>query len=249
MDFEEFIRQDFEHLSKTTELDVSKDSEDAIFMQSVEGHAHNGAGMFHKRRFVNITISDIDPDGRHGGFGGLNPELLARHEHSCCGAVSRYAMNASMAELRLAFEGVGFGNVRTVLASGNVVFDAPSSTVVSLQRKAEAAILKGLGRPFLTFVRSVESIRALFAADPYGAFRLKPGSKRVVTFLRESPRPAPKLPVELHGARVLALSGTEAFTVYVRTPRGPVFMTLIERTLGKDVTTRTWETLEKIAAR
>ena len=59
MDFEELIRQDFEHLSKTTELDVSKDSEDAILMQSVEGHGHNGAGMFHKRRFVNITISDI----------------------------------------------------------------------------------------------------------------------------------------------------------------------------------------------
>ena len=59
MDFEELIRQDFEHLSKTTELDVAQESEDAILMQSVEGHAHNGAGMFHKRRFVNITISDI----------------------------------------------------------------------------------------------------------------------------------------------------------------------------------------------
>jgi hypothetical protein len=59
MDFEELIRQDFEHLSKTTELDVAKESEDAILMQSVEGHAHNGAGMFNKRRFVNITISDI----------------------------------------------------------------------------------------------------------------------------------------------------------------------------------------------
>jgi CBS domain-containing protein len=59
MDFDELVRQDFEHLSKTTELDVAKESEDAILMQSVEGHAHNGAGMFHKRRFVNITISDI----------------------------------------------------------------------------------------------------------------------------------------------------------------------------------------------
>lgn len=59
MDLEELIRQDFDHLSKTTELDVTKESEDAILMQSVEGHAHNGAGLFHKRRFVNITISDI----------------------------------------------------------------------------------------------------------------------------------------------------------------------------------------------
>ena len=59
MDLEELIRQDFDHLSKTTELDVIQESEDAILMQSVEGHAHNGAGMLHKRRFVNITISDI----------------------------------------------------------------------------------------------------------------------------------------------------------------------------------------------
>src|SRR5437867_12927780 len=59
MDLEELIRQDFDHLSKTTELDVTKESEDVMLMQSVEGHAHNGAGMFHKRRFVNITISDI----------------------------------------------------------------------------------------------------------------------------------------------------------------------------------------------
>ena len=59
MDFDELIRQDFELLSKSTELDVAKESEDAILMQSVEGHAHNGAGMFHKRRFVNITVTDI----------------------------------------------------------------------------------------------------------------------------------------------------------------------------------------------
>jgi CBS domain-containing protein len=59
VDFEELVQQDFDHLSKASELDVSRESEDAILMQSIEGHAHNGASMFHKRRFVNITISDI----------------------------------------------------------------------------------------------------------------------------------------------------------------------------------------------
>jgi hypothetical protein len=59
MELDEIIRQDFEELTKTMELDVSREAEDVLFMQSIEGHAHNGGGMFHKRRFVNLTISDI----------------------------------------------------------------------------------------------------------------------------------------------------------------------------------------------
>ena len=31
-------------------------------------------------------------------------------------------------------------------------------------------------------------------------------------------------------------------------PRTPVFMTLIAKTFGKDVTTRTWDTVKKCAA-
>ena len=36
------------------------------------------------------------------------------------------------------------------------------------------------------------------------------------------------------------------FSAYVPSPKGPVFMTLIEKTFGKTVTTRTWETVGKI---
>ena len=158
-------------------------------------------------------------------------------------------VNAKMADLVTAFEAAGFADVRTVASSGNVVFDARPASDAALQEKAEAAIRKHLGRPFLTFIRPIETLKILLASDPYRGFRLKSGSKRVVTFLREPPKAEPKLPVELHGARVLARKGTEVFTVYVATPHGPVFMTLIERTLGKDVTTRTWDALTKIVAR
>ena len=55
------------------------------------------------------------------------------------------------------------------------------------------------------------------------------------------------LPVELHGARLLALRGRELFSAYVPSHKGAVFMTLIERTLGKELTTRTWDTVSKVA--
>ena len=35
---------------------------------------------------------------------------------------------------------------------------------------------------------------------------------------------------------------------YTPTPRGPVFMSLIETTFGKDVTTRTWDTIRRVAS-
>ncbi len=156
-------------------------------------------------------------------------------------------MNAKMPELKRCFEAAGFTDVKTVRLSGNVVFSARASSEASLERKVEAAMKKHLGRAFLTIVRPLDALRAILASDPYGAFRLSPGAKRVVTFLRDRPRVKLELPIELDGARILRLEGSEVFSAYVRSPRGPVFMTLIEKTFGKEVTTRTWGDREEMA--
>ena len=155
--------------------------------------------------------------------------------------------NAKMPELRKAMEIAGFTDVKTVLGSGNIVFSAPTTATAELERQVEAAIEKHLGRTFFTLVRPVDALRKILAENPYASFRLKPGSKRIVTFLRGRPRGNPTLPIELDGARILCRRGSEVFSVYLPTPRGPVFMTLIEKNFGKDVTTRTWETVEKVA--
>lgn len=156
-------------------------------------------------------------------------------------------MNARMVELVRAFEQAGFADVKTVLSSGNVVFGASAASTGTLERKAEAAMMKHLGRTFLTIVRPIEALRTLLESDPYGSFRLKPLSKRIVTFLRAKPKVGLALPIELHGARILRVQGNEVFSVYVPSRRGPVFMTLIERTFGANVTTRTWDSVTKVA--
>jgi uncharacterized protein (DUF1697 family) len=116
-----------------------------------------------------------------------------------------------------------------------------------LERKAEAAMKRHLGRPFFTIVRPVDALRRMLAADPYKSFRLKPGSRRVVTFLRGKPKARLGLPIELDDARILHRRGGEVFSAYMPSPRGPVFVTLIEQALGKNLTTRTWETGMKVA--
>jgi uncharacterized protein (DUF1697 family) len=158
-------------------------------------------------------------------------------------------MNCKMAELTAALEAAGFENVKTVLSSGNAVFDARKASDAALQQKCEAAMEQALGRSFATVVRSVEYLESLLARDPFAAFKLPPAAKRVVTFLREPAKHgALKLPLELGGARILARDGGEIFTAYLPIDKTPVFMQLIEKTFGKDLTTRTWDTVRKCAA-
>lgn len=154
-------------------------------------------------------------------------------------------MNAKMPELKRCFEKAGFTEVKTVLSSGNVVFNADAAPEDAIAKKAEAAMYKQLDRSFHTIVRSIERLRAVLAADPFQEFRLAAGSKCVVTFLDARPKKL-ALPIEQDGARILLVRDSEAFTAYVRSPKGPVFMQLIQKTFGEEVTTRTWETLKKV---
>ncbi len=157
-------------------------------------------------------------------------------------------MNARMPDLRRAFEAAGFADVRTLLSSGNVLFGAPAASDASLERRAEGAMREILGRAFLSIVRPLDALRELLDADPYAAFRLAPGSKRVVTFLRARPARRPALPIAVDSARILAVRGREVLSAYVPGPRGTFFMQLIERTFGTELTTRTWDTVRRVAA-
>lgn len=55
----ELIQQDFHNLKTQERLYTIPRVEDLVFMQSIEGRAHNGAGAFSKRFYVNTTIDDI----------------------------------------------------------------------------------------------------------------------------------------------------------------------------------------------
>ena len=155
-------------------------------------------------------------------------------------------LNCKMAELKQCLETAGFGRAKTVLARGNVIFDARAGSRESLERKVEAAMQKHLGRVFATTVRSIEELAAMQAVDPYKKFDLPPNAKRIVTLLHAKPTKKVKLPIELDEAQILCLQGTEVFSAYIPNDKGPVFMALIEKTFGKDLTTRTWDTIGKV---
>jgi uncharacterized protein (DUF1697 family) len=155
--------------------------------------------------------------------------------------------NAKMPALKQCFESAGFTDVRTLLSSGNVVFNARASSVEALQRRCEAAMQAELPTSFSAIVRPALHLQALLAADPFAEFELPANAKRIVTFLLKPPEAVVALPIERDGAIILKLAGAEVFSAYVPGDKGPVFMKLIEGAFGKAVTTRTLDTVRKCA--
>jgi uncharacterized protein (DUF1697 family) len=156
-------------------------------------------------------------------------------------------MNARMPELKRAFEAAGFTEVRTLLSSGNVVFTTPGDTVDVLERQAEEAMQAQLGHHFGTIVRPASYLQWLVESDPFAAFELPSGAKPVITFFRRPPDKQLDLPIERDGATILAMTRSELLSAYVPGGKGPAFMVLIEKTYGKELTTRTLETVRKCA--
>ena len=153
--------------------------------------------------------------------------------------------NAKSADLVRAFESAGLTKVRTVLSSGNVVFDSRTSSEARLTRQIEDALQQSLGRSFRTILRTRAFLQELLDADPFAAHAVPEGAKRVVSFLPDVSTPRMALPLSADGAFVLQQAGREVFTAYVPSEKGPVFMQLIEKAFGSEVTTRTWDTVRK----
>lgn len=157
-------------------------------------------------------------------------------------------LNLKMTELRTCLEQSGFTGVRTVLASGNAVFDVGETVVCEVERAVTSAMQHRLGKSFHTIVRPVNALAALLGSDPFAGYGLPAEAKRVVSFLGQVRAPRVPLPLTEGTATVIHQRAGEVFTAYLPSPNGPVFMKLIERAYGTDVTTRTWDTVTLCAA-
>ncbi|HTK04897.1 MAG TPA: DUF1697 domain-containing protein [Candidatus Eisenbacteria bacterium] len=152
----------------------------------------------------------------------------------------------TMEDLRGAFEEAGFDDVRTIASSGNVAFSSKMSDRAALAKKGEAALKKRLGRDIPVHVRSLDDLRRMVKADPYKGFRTASDAKRVITFLDAGAKPAMKLPFRKDGSAILTIRDGVAFSAYEQSPKGAVFMAVLEKTFGKKITTRTWDMIMRL---
>jgi uncharacterized protein (DUF1697 family) len=153
------------------------------------------------------------------------------------------------ANLRRVVEGLGYHDVRTVISSGNVVFEAPSADGAGLEAELEAAWPEQLGFTSTTIVRTRDQIEAMTAANPYGERGDTPSASLQVTFLKVEPEPRLEVPFtsERGDYEIIEIRDRAIYSVVDETGRTPDLMRVLERTFGKALTTRSWKTVHRIA--
>lgn len=154
-----------------------------------------------------------------------------------------------MAELRTVFESLGYLNVKTVLASGNILFKATNGDVAALTRAIADEFERLYGREITVVVRPVDELRALAAREPFRGVDAAAGARPIVTFIVDSTNGSDTQALPDHeGFRILSVSdGVICSVSYDRYGTGTAeSMGLIEKAFGHKVTTRTWDTIKRI---
>lgn len=158
----------------------------------------------------------------------------------------------AMADLRALLTDLGYGDVRTLLQSGNAVFSAPGSSA-ALATAIEQAMTEQLKVTARVLVRTPTQLAAAIEADPFGP-RATDGSKHFLGFLDDTPSQetvaaVPELADDADTAPDEARFA--AGHLYLWCPNGISKSTLWkvnwDKALGTAVTLRNWNTATKLA--
>ncbi|MGB3474316.1 MAG: DUF1697 domain-containing protein [Mycobacterium sp.] len=154
-------------------------------------------------------------------------------------------VNLKMAEVAATLTAAGFSEVRTLLASGNVLLDSPADAP-KVRATAEAALRERFGYEAWVLVYDVETVRDIVAAYPFEPE--VPDQHSYVTFIADD-----AALTELSG---LAADTEEKITlgdgvIYWQIPKGDTLTSTVGKTMGNKryksaTTTRNLRTLNKM---
>jgi uncharacterized protein (DUF1697 family) len=157
----------------------------------------------------------------------------------------------SMAELTKLLTKLGYGNVKTLLQSGNVVFTAKEKADAKLEATLEAAVAKALGANAAFVVRTAAEWDAIVSSNPFPEAATADPSHLVVMAFKSALKPADvtALQAAIAGRETVYAIGKNLYIIY---PDGigtsKLTNALIERKLGVAGTARNWNTVLKLAA-
>lgn len=156
-----------------------------------------------------------------------------------------------MSDLKAAFEGMGLKNVRTLLASGNVIFESSRTDEEALDKSIEAGLKTAFRRDIRVIVRSLEALEKLRSSEPFKGISLTPSLRLYITFLSgnvQSP-PAAASDAKLQdGLRILRTTPKEVISVIdLSEGKGTTdLMGRLKKEYGANATTRNWNTVLKV---
>lgn len=158
-----------------------------------------------------------------------------------------------MDHLRSLFEKLGFANVETFIASGNVIFDSPSRSTKTLEKKIEAHLESALGYAVGTFIRSTAELADIAAYQPFSAAELNAsGNTLYVGFMAAEPSGGAEKNLRALANKVddFHLDGREVYWLCRKSfSKSEISGASLAKALGMPTTLRNSTTVKKLAAK
>ena len=154
-----------------------------------------------------------------------------------------------MSALKSIFESLGFRNVRTILASGNVLFESTGKSPAELALRAERGLQQTLGYKLRVVVSGMEEIQRLVKENPFRNNGERSDTKFYVTFFAASVRPKKKRRSLLGSNFRIVRFSSRCLCLVVRVSKkgGTIdMMEWLDREFGTSITTRNWNTVLKV---
>jgi uncharacterized protein (DUF1697 family) len=154
-----------------------------------------------------------------------------------------------MEELRRVIEGAGFANVRTFIASGNVIFDSSETEPRALAKKIERKLAKAFGHRITVVILELAALASMARRNPFKKFDREKNVMLCAVFFAADP-PKLKLPLKSipENLEVFAVRDATAFVVCRRKKNGWFGFpnNFVEKQFGVAATTRQWKTVQRI---
>ena len=155
-----------------------------------------------------------------------------------------------MDDLKKAFESAGFKNIKTILASGNVIFESGKKSAEVISKTIEEMLHKTFSHKISVIVRSIEDLQKLSEVDPFKYIEVTKDTRLYVSFVNGMPELKLKLPYESDDKclRILGIKQNTVCSVIIVSPQSNTIdlMNFLDKELGKNVTTRNWNTVMRI---
>lgn len=152
------------------------------------------------------------------------------------------------------FKELGFTGVQVVLASGNIIFESPSTDPDALSQQIERAMPQKLGFSRSAVIRSEVELLRIIELDPFKGIEEQHNKAQylLITFFRNTPTVTMQLPFTPEG-KPYTLLGKIDNAVYgsidLTIGKTPDYMAWLEKQFGKDITSRTPKTIRLILSR
>ena len=169
---------------------------------------------------------------------------------ACLRAINVGNHTVKMDQLRALFEELGFSNVETFIASGNVIFDAKAKDIRSLEARIGKHLEKALGYEVSTMVRSTDELASIAVYEAFSRKEIdSDGNTLFIGFLSEEPstQAAKKLMSLASEIDGFHLNQRELYWLYRRkNGESKFYGPILEKTVAVKATLRNANTIARL---